>query len=76
MIDETRLEEYFRYHPPKTEERKSRHEKINRLAYEFTKALSDSIEDFELKQKFFYDIQFMRMMANQEITMNEVLKNE
>jgi hypothetical protein len=72
MIDETRLLQYFEYHPVKTPKRKSAHEQINRAAYELAQAVSEHIEDSELKQKFFRDIQFMRMMANQDITIREI----
>ena len=72
MIDETRLLQYFEYHPVMTPKRKLEHERINSAAYELAQAVSDNVDDFELKQKFFMDIQFMRMMANQDITIREI----
>lgn len=40
------IEEYFRYHPPTTEERKAKHEAINASALELAKALEKAAERY------------------------------
>lgn len=40
MFDDIPLEEYFRYHPPTTEERKAKHNEVNDTCLEVAKALT------------------------------------
>lgn len=66
------IEEYFRYHPPLTQERKDKHELINKLALEFAKAVDTNITDAQCKSFCFFAIQQARMFANQGITVDEL----
>lgn len=66
------LEEYFRYHPPMTEERKARHDAINQAAIAFAKAVQENVQDEDLYKMTIYAIQMARMLANQGITIDEL----
>jgi hypothetical protein len=66
------IEEYFRYHPPTTEERKQKHEKINVIALEFAKIVDSEISDPQTKQFAIFAIQQARMFANQGITVDDI----
>jgi hypothetical protein len=69
------IEEYFKYHPPTTEERRKRHNAINLIAMEFAKVLDSSVVDEDCKKMALFAIQQARMFANQGITVDE-LKGE
>ncbi len=71
-MDSQNIETYFKYHPPKTEERKLKHEKINRFALEFAKAVAECVKDEKTKDCAIFAIQQARMFANQGITVDEV----
>lgn len=66
------LEDYFTYHPPKTEFRKQAHNEINQKAYEFAKAVDEFCEDESCKNMSIFAIQQARMFANQGITIDEL----
>ncbi|MGL5922126.1 Acb2/Tad1 domain-containing protein [Chroococcidiopsis sp.] len=66
------IEEYFRYHPPGTAERKRKHDLINQLSMEFAKALSLEIVDEDCKKMALFALQQCRMFANQGITVDEL----
>lgn len=72
MSKDIPIEEYFRYHPPKTENRKRKHEQINSLSIEFAKAIDAAIEDEDCKHMALFALQQCRMFANQGITVDEV----
>lgn len=69
------IEEYFRYHPPTTQERKDKHNRINEVALEFAKAVDELIEDQQTKACAIFAIQQARMLANQGITVDEIKAN-
>lgn len=69
------IEFYFQYHPPTTEERKQKHDRINKAALEFAKAVVESVKDEETKNYAIFAIQQARMFANQGITVDEVIPN-
>lgn len=63
-----KLEDYFKYHPPLTQERVEEHDRVNKAAMEFALTLQDlnfKDEDFQI---ILHHIQFARMMANLFIT--------
>ncbi len=66
------IEEYFRYHPPTTIERKRKHKRINSLALEFAKAIDVEVKDEDCKKMAMFAIQQARMFANQGITVDEL----
>lgn len=66
------IEEYFRYHPPVTDERKRKHDRINSLALEFAKAIDVEIADADCKKMALFAVQQARMFANQGITVDEL----
>lgn len=68
------LEDLFRYHPPKTQERIDKHNVVNNAALEFAKAII-SCTDEEYHDKIVDKIQVIRMLANQAITTSDILKN-
>lgn len=67
-----KLEDYFKYHPPTTEERKRKHDLINSAALAFAQVLDYEVEDEECKKMAFYAIQQARMFANQGIVIDEL----
>lgn len=70
------IEEYFRYHPPKTEERKAAHEAVNRAALELAKVVDASVQDEDCKKMAMFAVQQARMLSNQGITVDELRKNQ
>lgn len=68
-----KLEQQFKYHPPKTEERRQKHDRINKAALEFARVVVESVEDEETKNYAIFAIQQARMFANQGITVDEVM---
>lgn len=66
------IEEYFKYHPPVTEERKVKHEEINNAAMSFAQIVDANIEDEDCRKMAFFAIQQARMFANQGITVDEL----
>lgn len=71
-MSELPLIEYFRYHPPKTEERKRAHEEINAAAYGFARVIDDFVQDEECLKMAMYAIQQARMFGNQGATVDEL----
>jgi hypothetical protein len=72
MSDRLPIDEYFKYHPPLTEERKVIHDAINEAALSFAKVLDESVLDEETKKMAFFSIQQARMFANQGATIDEL----
>ena len=70
------IEEYFRYHPPKTEERKAAHETVNNAALEFAKVIDSLVRDEDCKKMALFAVQQARMFSNQGITVDELEKNQ
>ena len=72
------IEEYFKYHPPFTEERKQIHNQINEAALNFAKIVEQTVKDSDCKKMAFFAIQQARMFANQGATVDELkyLKKE
>lgn len=68
------LEELFQYHPPKTQERKDQHDRVNQAALEFAKVLHDEVKMKEFKTAIIFAIQQARMLANQAITLQSLNK--
>ena len=70
------IEEYFKYHPPKTEERKDKHNKVNEKTLELALLIDELIKDELTKQYCLFSIQQARMFANQGITVDELNKEQ
>jgi hypothetical protein len=70
------IEEYFRYHPPKTEERKQKHNAVNDAALQFAKIVDASVVDEDCKKMAMFAIQQARMFANQGITVDSLVSGE
>ena len=70
------LEEYFRYHPPTTEERKARHDAINQAALSFAKIIEANVEDEELYKKAIFAVWEAKALANQGVTLDELRKEQ
>ncbi len=70
------IEEYFKYHPPTTEERKAAHNIVNNTALEFAKVIDATVLDEDCKKMAMFAIQQARMFANQGITVDELRKNQ
>jgi hypothetical protein len=69
------IEEYFKYHPPQTEERTAKHNAVNEAALQFARIVDDSVMDDDCKKMAMFAIQQARMFANQGITVDELLAN-
>ena len=68
----TPIERRFTYHPPQSEERKAKHEKVNAAAIAFATALDEVVTDKQALEHILTQVQFARMLANQTITMEEI----
>lgn len=72
MTPMTPIERRFTYHPPQSEERKAKHEKVNAAAIAFATALDEVVTDKQALEHILSQVQFARMLANQTITMEEI----
>ena len=70
------IEEYFKYHPPITEERKKAHNAINEAALAFAKVVEANVAEEKCKDQTFFAIQQARMFANQGITIDVLIQIE
>lgn len=68
------IEEYFKYHPPTTTERVAAHNAVNEAALAFAKVVQEQVADEECADMAFFAIQQARMLANQGITVHEIMK--
>lgn len=71
-LNQIPIEEYFKYHPPTTEERKAKHNKVNEGALSFAKIIDAMVSDEDCKKMALFAIQQARMFANQGITVDEL----
>lgn len=69
------IEEYFRYHPPQTEQRKAAHEAVNNAALQLAHVIDISVLDEDCKKMAFFAVQQARMFANQGVTVDELRRN-
>jgi hypothetical protein len=69
------IEEYFKYHPPTTQERQDAHKAINEAALSFAKVVDANVQDEITKQYSIFAIQQARMFANQGVTVDELINN-
>lgn len=70
------ITEYFKYHPPLTEERKQLHDQANKLALDFALFLDANVQDEDCKKMALFAIQQARMFTNQGITVDELKRLE
>ena len=66
------IAEYFRYHPPLTQERQAKHDKINEAALSFALMIDQLITDPDCKKMALFAVQQARMFSNQGITVDEL----
>ena len=66
--------DYFTYHPPITDARKEKHDRVNKACLHLAQILMSCIEDESLRIKAIDCIQQARMFANQGITVDELRK--
>ncbi len=66
------LRDQFMYHPPRTEERKARHNAVNDAALAFALVINEHVTDETFRAKAIDQIQLARMFANQGITFAEL----
>ena len=67
------IEEYFKYHPPFTEDRKEKHNQINEDALSFAKVISSCVVDEDSKKMALFAVQQAKMFSNQGITVDELV---
>lgn len=68
------LEEYFKYHPPLTQERKEAHDAINKAALAFAQVIQSNVKDEDCRKMAIFAVQQARMFSNQGITVDELSK--
>jgi len=66
------LEDQFKYHPPTTEERKIKHQRINEASLKYARELINIIGDDEDNQTVVNLIQQVRMLCNQIVTYQDL----
>jgi len=72
IIDGIELSEYFKYHPPTTEDRKAKHEAVNDAALKFAEVIFANCKNPAMQKLAFQTIQQARMFANQGVTLDEL----
>ena len=70
------VEDYFRYRPPTTEERKAAHAAVNDAALALAKAIEANVKDPDCLKMAFFAVQQARMFANQGITVDEIRQSQ
>ena len=68
------VEQLFTYHPPTTEERIDKHNRLNTKCLELAELVNELIEDGTMKTMIMHSIQQTRMFTNQAITMEDINK--
>jgi DNA-directed RNA polymerase delta subunit len=68
----TKLEDLFSYHPPKTEEDKELHNKVNRASIEYAKQLAEVVKNPAELTTILREIQKVRMLANAAVCYERV----
>lgn len=66
------IDRWFEYHPPESDARKEAHKNIDEAAKGLTKCLMMYMPDEAYQLEFFQQIQYMRMMMNQMVTLMEL----
>ena len=74
LINGVSLEDWFKYHPPTTQDRIDAHREVNRAAKVMAESVLAHVQDEKCREMAFFAIQQARMFANQGITM-DYLKN-
>lgn len=72
MNNDIAIEEYFTYHPPRTEQRRQKHELINHKTLELAILIAENVKDEDCKKMGLFALQQCRMFANQGITVDEL----
>ncbi|MEL6326110.1 MAG: hypothetical protein AAFQ61_04290 [Cyanobacteria bacterium J06626_23] len=70
------LSEWFKYHPPASDERKEAHARINGAAINFAETVLAEVKDDKCREMAFFAIQQARMFANQGATVDEIRGQE
>ena len=75
--DKLSFSEYFTYHPVVSKEREIKHNKINHAAMDLAQLVWDylPINDPQ-RNEFLNQIQYIRMMLNQQATVDELLEEK
>jgi hypothetical protein len=68
------IKDQFTYHPPRTEERKLKHEYINNASLNYAEELINIIGDTDQNQTIINLIQQVRMLCNQIVTYQDLEK--
>jgi len=68
----TKLEDLFSYHPPKTEEDKELHNKVNQASVEYAKQLAEVVKNPAELTTILCEIQKVRMLANAAVCYERV----
>lgn len=66
------IEEYFKYHPPKSQARIDAHNAINNAALYFAKVIQQHVTDEQLLSGAIQAVQQARMLSNQAIAVQEI----
>lgn len=69
------IEDYFKYHPPTTQDRIDKHNAINSSALDFAKIINANIKDEDCKKMALFAVQQARMFANQGVTVDDLKNN-
>ena len=72
MFSDFPIEEYFRYHPPSSDERKQKHDEINSAALAFAKVINKCVSDSPTRDMALAFVMQARMFANQGITVDDM----
>lgn len=68
------IRDQFTYHPPLTEERKHKHERINNASLSYAEEIIGVVGDTDQNQTIINLIQQVRMLCNQIVTYQDLEK--
>jgi hypothetical protein len=74
LINGIKMEDWFNYHPPTTQDRRDAHAEVNAAAMDMAQSVLAHVQDEKCREMAFFAIQQARMFANQGITIDHLKK--
>lgn len=74
--DRNLIHEMFKYHPLVTEARRYKHDRVNKACQELALLMFNTLKEPSFRESVINSIQQARMLANQYITLEELLEEQ
>lgn len=70
-ITKSLVDQAFKYHPPATPQRVADQQMVNEATQHYATVLLSMVEDEDYRRELFFQIQKIRILANQAISMRD-----